>query len=169
MNQRNIAANSDEFWMEKALRLAAHSASLGEVPVGALLVRDNVLLGRGWNQTIAARDPSAHAEIVALRDAGGRVGNYRLTGCDLYVTLEPCAMCAGALVQARIQRLIIGALDPKAGAAGSVLQVINHPALNHQIEVTSGVLAGHCAEVLQEFFRERRAHNASASADNPER
>lgn len=150
--------SSDELWMEEALRLAMRSSALGEVPVGAVLVRENEILGRGWNQTIAAHDASAHAEIVALREAGAKMGNYRLAGSDLYVTLEPCAMCAGALIHARLRRLIIGALDPKAGAAGSVLQVINHPALNHQIQVTAGVLAGRCAELLQAFFRERRGN-----------
>jgi tRNA(adenine34) deaminase len=158
-------AGSDELWMEEALRLAMRSAALGEVPVGAVLVCENTVLGRGWNQTISAHDASAHAEIVALREAGAKIGNYRLTGCDLYVTLEPCAMCAGALVQARIRRLIIGALDPKAGAAGSVLQVINHPTLNHQMQVTSGVLAGRCTELLQAFFRERRAGGPAGASD----
>lgn len=166
MVQHSMDANADELWMEEALRLALRSAALGEVPVGALLIRDNTVLGRGWNQTITARDPSAHAEIIALREAAGKVGNYRLTGSDLYVTLEPCAMCAGALVHARIRRLIMGALDPKAGAAGSVLTVINHPALNHQMQVTHGVLAGRCTELLQTFFRERRA--ADAANANPE-
>jgi tRNA(adenine34) deaminase len=151
-----MKVNRDELWMEEALRLAARSAALGEVPVGAVIVRENVALGRGWNQTISNSDPTAHAEIVALREAGARLGNYRLMDCDLYVTLEPCAMCAGALIHARLRRLIIGALDPKAGAAGSVLSVINHPALNHLIEVTHGVLAGRAAEMLQRFFRERR-------------
>ncbi len=158
-------AGSDELWMEEALRLAMRSAALGEVPVGAVLVCENTVLGRGWNQAISAHDASAHAEIVALREAGAKIGNYRLTGCDLYVTLEPCAMCAGALVQARIRRLIIGALDPKAGAAGSVLQVINHPALNHQMQVTSGVLAGRCTELLQTFFRERRAVGPAGASE----
>jgi tRNA(adenine34) deaminase len=164
MTQHSMAAgHADELWMQEALRLAMRSAALGEVPVGAVLVRENEVLGRGWNQTIAARDASAHAEIIALREAGAKVGNYRLTGSDLYVTLEPCAMCAGALVHARIRRLIIGALDPKAGAAGSVLQVINHPALNHQMQVISGVLAGQCTELLQAFFRERRGNSSHDS------
>jgi tRNA(adenine34) deaminase len=147
--------------MEDALRLAQRSATAGEVPVGAVIVCDGAVVGRGWNQTIAACDPTAHAEIIALREAAARVGNYRLPECDLYATLEPCAMCAGALVHARIRRLIYGAPDPKAGAAGSVLAVINHPALNHPIQVTAGVLAGRCMEMLQAFFRERRAENES--------
>jgi tRNA(adenine34) deaminase len=168
MVEHRIDAKADELWMEEALRLALRSAAAGEVPVGAVLVRDQEVLGRGWNQVIAAHDASAHAEIMALREAGERVGNYRLCGADLYVTLEPCAMCAGALVQARIRRLIIGALDPKSGAAGSVLQVVNHPALNHRVQVTSGVLARRCTELLQTFFRERRAHPATGSVDDPD-
>ena len=152
---------SDELWMEEALRLAQRSASADEVPVGAVIVSDGVIVGRGWNQAIAACDPTAHAEMIALREAAPRVGNYRLPDCDFYITLEPCAMCAGALVHARIRRLVYGAPDPKAGAAGSVLSVINHPALNHQMQVTAGVLAGRCMEMLQSFFRERRAENAT--------
>jgi tRNA(adenine34) deaminase len=152
---------SDELWMEEALRLAQRSAAAEEVPVGSVIVCDGVIVGRGWNQTIATCDPTAHAEMIALREAAARVENYRLPDCDLYVTLEPCAMCAGALVHARIRRLVYGALDPKAGAAGSVLPVINHPALNHQMQVSAGALAGRCMEMLQAFFRERRAENAT--------
>ena len=154
-------AKTDELWMEEALRLAKRSAAAGEVPVGAVIVRDGVIVGRGWNQAIAACDPTAHAEMVAIREAAARAGNYRLAGCDLYATLEPCAMCAGALVHARIRRLVYGAPDPKAGAAGSVLSIADHPALNHQMQVTAGVLAGRCMEMLQAFFRERRTENAS--------
>ena len=151
----------DELWMEEALRLAERSAAAEEVPVGAVIVRDGVIVGRGWNQAITACDPTAHAEIIALRDAAAHAANYRLLDCELYVTLEPCAMCAGALVQARIRRLIYGAADPKAGAAGSVLSVINHAALNHRMDMRAGVLAGRCMEILQAFFRERRAEHAS--------
>ena len=154
-------AKADELWMEEALRLARRSAAAEEVPVGAVIVRDGVIVGRGWNRTIAACDPTAHAEMIALREAAALAGNYRLPDCDLYATLEPCLMCAGALVHARIRRLVYGAPDPKAGAAGSALSVVNHPALNHQMQVTAGVLAGRCMEMLQAFFRERRAENAS--------
>ncbi|MGA2963701.1 MAG: tRNA adenosine(34) deaminase TadA [Candidatus Korobacteraceae bacterium] len=154
-------AASDELWMEQALRLAQRSAAAEEVPVGAVIVCNGAIVGRGWNQTIAVCDPTAHAEIIALREAAAKSGNYRLADCDLYATLEPCAMCAGALVHARIRRLVYGAPDPKAGAAGSVLSVVNHPALNHQMQVTAGVLAGRCMEMLQAFFRERRTENAS--------
>ena len=147
---------SDELWMEEALRLAERSAAAEEVPVGAVIVCDGVIVGRGWNQTIAACDPTAHAEMIALREASAHAGNYRLPGCDLYATLEPCAMCAGALVHARIKRLIYGAADSKAGAVESVMQVLNHPQLNHRMEVRSGVLAGRCAELLQTFFKNRR-------------
>jgi tRNA(adenine34) deaminase len=156
-----MGAKSDELWMEEALRLAQRSAAAEEVPVGTVIVCDGVIVGRGWNQAITACDPTAHAEIIALREAAARAANYRLSDCDLYATLEPCAMCAGALVHARIRRLVYGAADPKAGAAGSALSVINHAALNHRMEVRAGVLAGRCTEMLQAFFRERRAEKAS--------
>lgn len=147
----------DELYMTEALRLAASAQLAGEVPVGAVVVSDGRIVGRGWNQVVSLSDPSAHAEIQALRDAARQLGNYRLSGCQLYVTLEPCAMCAGAIVHARISRLVFGARDPKAGACGSIMQVINHPRLNHRMEVTEGVLAGRCMEILQAFFRDRRA------------
>src|SRR5471032_2927796 len=141
----------DERWMEEALRLARLAEVAGEVPVGAVVVRNGCIVGRGWNQVVSGNDPCAHAEIEALRDAGSALSNYRLTGCELYVTLEPCAMCAGAIIHSRTGRLIFGARDPKAGAVGSVMQVINHPGLNHRMEVTEGVLAGRCMEILQAF------------------
>jgi len=147
---------SDELWMAEALRCAQRALEAGEIPVGAVVVQANEIVGRGWNRSITDSDPSAHAEIIALREAGSRLGNHRLHGCDLYATIEPCAMCAGALVHARIRRLVYGADDPKAGAVHSVLQVVNHPQLNHQMEVERGVLAGRSAEILQEFFRSRR-------------
>ena len=150
-----LTAN-DELWMEEALRSAQRALEAGEVPIGAVVVSGERIVGRGWNRNIADRDPSAHAEILALREAGAAVANHRLGDCELFVTIEPCAMCAGALVQARIKRLIYGANDPKAGAVHSVIQVLNHPALNHQMEVRSGVLAGRCAEMVQAFFRNRR-------------
>ena len=142
--------------MELALEQARLAAAAGEVPVGALVIKDGEILGRGHNRNLLDDDPTAHAEIVALRQAAARVGNHRLTGCVMVATIEPCSMCAGALIHARIARLVYGAGDPKAGAAGSVLQVINHPSLNHRMEVTAGVLAEKCSEVLQAFFRQKR-------------
>jgi tRNA(adenine34) deaminase len=146
----------DEIWMEEALRCAQRALEAGEVPVGAVVVCDGRMVGRGWNRNITSSDPTAHAEIIALREAGATVGNHRLEDCELFATIEPCAMCAGALVHARIRRLIYGADDPKAGAARSGIAVLNQPQLNHKIEVRSGVLAGRSAEVLQSFFRNRR-------------
>jgi len=151
-----FTASNDELWMEEALRSAQRALEIGEVPIGAVVVHDGKIVGRGCNHNIADSDPTAHAEIVALREAGIVLGNHRLGECELFVTIEPCAMCSGAMVHARIKRLVYGADDPKAGAVHSVLQVINHPQLNHKIEVTGGVLAGRCAEVLQSFFRNRR-------------
>jgi tRNA(adenine34) deaminase len=149
-------ANSDELWMEEALRCAQRAREAGEVPVGAVVTFENRIVGRGWNRNISDADPTAHAEIIALRDAGTTVGNHRLEGCELFATIEPCAMCAGALVHARIRRLVYGADDPKAGAVHSVMQVLNHPQLNHTLEVRRGILAGRSAELLQTFFRNRR-------------
>jgi tRNA(adenine34) deaminase len=147
---------TDEDFMRHALTLAARAAASGEVPVGAVLVRDGELLGEGHNQPIAGHDPSAHAEMIALRGAAARIGNYRLTGTTLYVTLEPCVMCAGAIVHARVQRLVFGALDPKAGAVRSVYDVIASPRLNHVVEWSGGVLEAECAGVLRAFFKSRR-------------
>jgi tRNA(adenine34) deaminase len=143
--------------MQEALRSAQRALEMGEVPVGAVVVHEGQIVGRGFNRTITDSDPAAHAEVVALREAGTALGNYRLNNCDLFVTIEPCAMCAGAIVHARIRRLIYGADDAKAGAVHSVIQVLNHPALNHKVEVRGRILAGKCAELLQEFFRFRRA------------
>ena len=147
----------DETWMEEALREAARAAAAGEVPVGAVIVGDGRVVGRGSNRNLADSDPTAHAEIVALREAAQALGNHRLGECEMFVTIEPCAMCAGALVHARLKRLVYGADDPKAGAVRSVLQVLNHPRLNHRMEVTSGVLADRCGELMQAFFRSRRS------------
>jgi tRNA(adenine34) deaminase len=147
---------SDELWMEEALRSAQRALEAGEVPVGAVVVFEGRIVGRGWNRNLTDNDPSAHAEIVALREAAQNLGNHRLGGCELFATIEPCAMCAGALIHARIRRLVYGADDPRAGAVHSVLAVINHSRLNHQMEVRGGVLAGKSAEILQEFFRRRR-------------
>jgi tRNA(adenine34) deaminase len=143
--------------MEEALRAAQRALEAGEVPVGAVVVHAGEIIGRGWNRNITDSDPTAHAEIIALRQAGSKLGNYRLEDCELFATIEPCAMCAGALVHARIKRLVYGADDPKAGAIRSVMEVLNHPQLNHRIDVRGGVLGGRCAELLQSFFRGRRA------------
>ncbi len=148
--------SNDELFMEEALRAAQRALDAGEVPVGAIVVYEGKVIARGWNRNIADSDPAAHAEIVALRQAGATLGNHRLGDCELFVTIEPCAMCAGALIHARIKRLVYGADDPKAGAVHSVLEVLNHPQLNHQMEVRSGVLAGRCADLLQSFFKSRR-------------
>jgi tRNA(adenine34) deaminase len=155
-NDQRLTTGPDELWIEEALRAAQRALEAGEVPVGAVVVCDGRIVGRGWNRNITDSDPTAHAEIVALREAGAAVGNHRLADCDLFATIEPCPMCAGALVHARIKRLIYGADDPKAGAVQSVMQVLNHPQLNHKVEVRSGVLAGRCAELLQTFFKNRR-------------
>ena len=148
--------------MEEALRAAQRALEAGEVPVGAVVVCDDKIVGRGWNRNLAASDPTAHAEIIALREAGANVGNHRLGDCTLFATIEPCAMCAGALVHARVKRLVYGADDPKAGAVHSVMAVLNHPRLNHRTEVRGGVLAGRCAELVQEFFRQRRDEQKKA-------
>jgi tRNA(adenine34) deaminase len=142
--------------MDEALRCAQRALDASEVPVGAVVVCAGRIVGRGWNRNISEHDPTAHAEILALREAGRNVGNHRLVDCELFVTIEPCSMCAGAAVHARVRRLVYGADDPKAGAVRSLLQVVNHPGLNHQIAVRSGVLAGRSAEIVQEFFRQRR-------------
>jgi tRNA(adenine34) deaminase len=142
--------------MEEALRCAQRALEAGEVPVGAVVVSGGHIVGRGWNRSLTASDPTAHAEIIALREAGAAAGNHRLGDCELFATIEPCAMCAGALVHARVKRLVYGADDPKAGAVASVMQVLNHPQLNHKVEVRSGVLAGRSADLLQTFFRNRR-------------
>lgn len=142
--------------MERALAEAAAAGDAGEVPVGAAIVKDGQLIATGQNRNLRDHDPSAHAEIVALRAAGAAIGNHRLEHCEMYVIIEPCAMCAGALVHARIKRLIYGAKDSKAGAVESVVQVVNHPRLNHRMEVTGGVLEDRCAAMLREFFQCKR-------------
>lgn len=147
----------DEHWMRHALSLAQRAAEQGEVPVGAVLVDQNgELLAEGYNRPISDHDPSAHAEMQALRAAAKVLGNYRLTGSTLYVTLEPCVMCAGAIVHARVQRLVFGAPDPKAGAVNAVYDVISNPRLNHRVEWTGGVLEAECGQILRDFFRARR-------------
>lgn len=155
-NTVDMRSRADAVWMELALEQARLAAGAGEVPVGALVIKDGEIAGRGHNRNLLDHDPTAHAEIIALRQAAQRLGNHRLVGCTVYATIEPCSMCAGALVHARVSRLVYGANDPKAGAAGSVLQVLNHPNLNHKMEVTAGVLAEQCSEILQDFFRRKR-------------
>lgn len=152
-----MTEQDDLHWMQYALQLADKAEQSGEIPVGAVLVKDGVVLGEGWNQSIQLNDPSAHAEMLAIRQAAEKIGNYRLIDCTLYVTLEPCAMCAGLLVHSRVKRLVFGAKDAKTGAAGSVLDIVRHPVLNHQLDVLDGPLAQQCADKLSEFFRRRRA------------
>ena len=142
--------------MREALLLAAAAQARGEVPVGAVVVKDGEIIGRGYNQPISGHDPTAHAEVVAMRDAARRMGNYRLTGCELYVTLEPCIMCAGAIMHARVARLVYGAADPKTGACGSVVDLFADTKLNHHAAVVQGVLAAECGALLSAFFRRRR-------------
>lgn len=153
----------DRFFMREALALAREAAGCEEIPVGAVVVDpDGVIVGRGYNQPISHRDPTAHAEIVALRDAAIRMNNYRLPGCTLYVTLEPCLMCAGAMLHARITRVVFGAADPKTGAAGSVMDVFSEERLNHHAEVLGGILAEECGMLLSGFFAARRTRTALA-------
>ena len=147
---------TDREAMQEALEEARLAADSGEVPIGAVVIREGQIVARGQNRVLRSLDPTAHAEIVALRAAAAYLGNYRLINCTLYVTLEPCAMCAGAMIHARLDRLVFGATDPKAGAAGSVLAVLNHPRLNHQMQVEQGILADESSQLLRGFFRDRR-------------
>lgn len=142
--------------MQRALELAARARAEGEVPVGALVIQNGDVIGEGWNKPVSTTDPTAHAEIVALRDASARVGNYRLVGATLVVTLEPCLMCAGAMVHARIERLVFGAHDPKRGAVNSTLHAFDKDGLNHRVNVTGGVMEDDCACFLRSFFQQRR-------------
>ncbi|GKX55184.1 tRNA-specific adenosine deaminase [Leminorella grimontii] len=151
-----MSRDNDENWMRYALQLAERADEEGEIPVGAVLVLDNRIIGEGWNRPIGRHDPTAHAEIAALRQGGETLQNYRLLGATLYVTLEPCIMCAGAMVHSRISRLVYGASDFKTGAAGSLIDILGHPAMNHKVEVTAGVLAETCSSRLSDFFRRRR-------------
>ena len=146
----------DEFWMQHALELAKRAEAEGEVPVGAVLVKDDQVIAEGWNQSITLQDPTAHAEVVALRNAANKLANYRLNDTTLYVTLEPCCMCAGAMVHARVKRVVYGANDPKTGASGSVFTVLNSELHNHRIDILPGVLAEECSQVLKEFFKSKR-------------
>ena len=156
-------APSDELWMEEALRSARRALEMGEVPIGAVVVCGGQIVGRGGNRNITDNDPSAHAEIIAHREAGRIIGNHRLLECELYTTIEPCAMCAGALLHSRIKRLVYGADDVKAGAVRSQFRLLDNPQLNHRVSVCSGVLAARCAEIIQEFFRERRGVHSGAT------
>ena len=158
----DIATEEDIMWMRHALTLADKAESIGEVPVGACVVLNGELIGEGFNTPITDNDPSAHAELRAVKEAAAAVQNYRLIDATLYVTLEPCSMCAGMLVHARVKRVVFGAKDAKTGAAGSVMNLLQHPALNHQLEVVSGVLADECANKLSDFFRKRRKEIKSA-------
>ncbi len=152
----NTEINDDEFWMRQALELASQAELAGEVPVGAILIQDNQIIGQGQNSPIKAHDPSAHAEINALRQGALALNNYRLPNTTLYITLEPCAMCAGAIIQARVARVVFGASDPKTGAAGSVFNILQNAQLNHRVSLTSGVLAAECSQQLSDFFRKKR-------------
>ncbi len=146
----------DERWMRRALELAARAEGEGEVPVGAIVVREDQVLGEGWNRPISAMDPTAHAEILALRAASSQAGEYRLGGATLYVTLEPCPMCAAAMTHARIDRLVFGAWDPRQGAAGSAFNLVAAPAMNHHVDAFGGVLSDECSALLRRFFTDRR-------------
>lgn len=154
--QATTQLRNDEYFMRQALAGARKAAASGEVPVGAVIVRQGRVVARGYNRPIAKRDPTAHAEIEALRKAARRLGNYRLPDCTLYVTIEPCAMCAGAIAHARLSRIVYGAPDPKAGACGSVIDVLHEPRINHHTQVEGGLLARECAAIVQDFFRSRR-------------
>jgi len=147
---------TDEYWMQQAIELARKAASEDEVPVGAVIVKDNQLISEGWNQPIQKHDPSAHAEMMAIRNAGQSLENYRLIDTTLYVTLEPCSMCVGAMIHARVKRLVFAAYDAKTGAAGSAINLIHEPLHNHKLEVVGGVLEAECKQLLQDFFKKKR-------------
>lgn len=150
-------SEADVSWMQKALAQAREAQAAGEVPVGAVLVRDDEFIAQGWNRPIGTSDPCAHAEVLAIRAAAARLNNYRLPDCTLYVTLEPCTMCAGAIIQSRLKRVVYGAADPKTGAAGSVFEILGTRKLNHYVEVEGGMLADECGSLLTEFFRDQRS------------
>ncbi len=149
-------AHTDEYWMQRALELAARAEAEGEVPVGAVIVKDDELISEGWNQPVQSHDPSAHAEIIAIRKAGIALNNYRLINTTLYVSLEPCCMCVGAIIHARVKRLVYGAFDPKTGAAGSAFGLLQSGKHNHRVEVDGGLLADQAKMQLQNFFRQKR-------------
>jgi tRNA(adenine34) deaminase len=147
----------DAKWMQRAFELAQTAKEHDEVPVGAIIVYQDQIIGEGWNQPISSNDPTAHAEIIALRDAGNNIGNYRLSGATMYVTLEPCAMCAGAMVHARLAKLVYAVDDPKTGACGSVFNILQTDVLNHKVETEKGLLEDECRSLIQNFFKEKRA------------
>jgi tRNA(adenine34) deaminase len=157
-------ARDDETLMREALLLAVQARALGEVPVGAVVVKDGVIIGRGFNQPISSNDPTTHAEIVALRDAAKNIQNYRLVDCELFVTLEPCMMCVGAMLHARVKRVVFGAMEPKTGVCGSVMNLPDEAKLNHHATFTGGVLADECGAMLKDFFAARRTQKTSAKA-----
>src|SRR6267154_4618842 len=157
-----IEPPNNEYFMREALRLANKAVEADEVPVGAVVVREGKIIGRAYNQVELLKDATAHAEMLAITQAEAAVGDWRLTDCDLYVTKEPCVMCAGALIHVRLRRLIFGCADPKSGAAGGMINLLQHSALNHDCEITAGVLQNECAAILQDFFRKKRALNPDA-------
>ncbi|MBI0438769.1 tRNA adenosine(34) deaminase TadA [Dickeya dianthicola] len=159
-----INTMDDEFWMRHALTLAQRAWDEGEVPVGAVLVQGDKIIGEGWNRPISRHDPTAHAEIMALQQGGQALQNYRLLDTTLYITLEPCVMCAGAMIHSRINRLVYGAADAKTGAAGSLVDILRHPGMNHHIAITDGILADECADLLSRFFRMRRQQQRETRA-----
>ncbi len=163
VREGHLTGVNDERWMRQALALACRAEEHGEVPVGAVVVLNDEILGEGWNQPIGRNDPTAHAEIIALRRAAERIGNYRMPGCSLIVTLEPCVMCAGASVHARIARVLYGARDPKAGAVGSVFEILGSGRFNHDVEVQGGILEAECCSLLKRFFERRRAEERLAA------
>ena len=156
MTSENLILQDDEFWMSEAIILAQQAGQAGEVPVGALIVKDRDRIGLGWNRPIQNNDPTAHAEIIALREAGNTLSNYRMPGATLYVTLEPCVMCMGAISQARLKRVVFGAYDPIRGAAGSALQLADASFLNHRVQLTPGVMQEACSKILLDFFKNKR-------------
>ncbi|WP_018150883.1 tRNA adenosine(34) deaminase TadA [Leeia oryzae] len=164
LSPADLPVSASSPWMLAAIECAQKAAELGEVPVGAVVVKDGEIIGRGYNQPISRHDPTAHAEVMALRQAARLLGNYRLVGCELYVTLEPCAMCSGAIQHARLAKVVYGASDPKTGACGSVLDLFAHPQLNHHTTVERGVMADECVQLLKDFFARRRAEQKAAKA-----
>lgn len=156
MNDKSEQESLDIFWMQHALELAHRAESEGEVPVGAVVVYDEQVIGEGWNRPIVDNDPTAHAEVMALRAAAKKINNYRLLDSTLYVTLEPCIMCAGAIIHSRVKRVVYGAFDPKAGASESVFTILGTDCLNHKVDVENGILADECGQILTEFFRKKR-------------
>ncbi len=163
MNDQSEQESLDVFWMQHALELAKRAESEGEVPVGAVVVLDDEVIGEGWNSPIIDHDPTAHAEIIALRNASKKISNYRLLNTTLYVTLEPCIMCTGAIIHSRVKRVVYGAFDPKAGAEQSAFSILGTDCLNHKVEVTHGVMATECGQILTDFFRKRRKEKKRGS------